>query len=165
MVRHCAENLAEIDEQFKCAVAGLDVAHFDETGTRVDNKLNWVHVASNQFLTYLYLSEKRGKLGMEEGAVLSAFHGIAVHDCWASYWSYGSAHAICCAHLLRELNGILDIPLKFVQKRSYSDFSFRYSSYMKGISYLSIHAAQVLTEGSMYRGFQHLWLRTPLFSW
>ena len=108
MVRHCAENLAEIDEQLKCAVAGLDVAHFDETGTRVDNKLNWVHVASNQFLTYLYLSEKRGKLGMEEGAVLPAFHGIAVHDCWASYWSYGSAHAICCAHLLRELNGILD---------------------------------------------------------
>ena len=108
MVRHCAENLAEIDEQIKCAVAGLDVAHFDETGTRVDNKLNWVHVASNRFLTYLYLSEKRGKLGMEEGAVLLAFHGIAVHDCWASYWIYGSAHAICCAHLLRELNGILD---------------------------------------------------------
>jgi len=106
MVRHCAENLAEIDEQLKLAVTGLDVAHFDETGTRVDKKLNWVHVASNRFLTYLYLSEYRGKRGMEEGAVLPAFQGTAVHDCWASYWSYGTAHAVCCAHLLRELTGI-----------------------------------------------------------
>lgn len=108
MVRHCAGNLVEIEEQLKRAAAGLDIAHFDETGTRVNNKLNWVHVASNRFLTYLYLSENRGKLGMEEGDVLPAFHGIAVHDCWASYWNYGSSHAVCCAHLLRELNGILD---------------------------------------------------------
>lgn len=108
MVCRCAENLVETDKQLKHAVSELDVAHFDETGTRVNNKLNWVHVASNRLFTYLYLSEKRGKLGMEEGAVLPAFHGTAIHDCWASYWNYGSAHAVCCAHLLRELNGIQD---------------------------------------------------------
>ena len=34
-------------------------------------------------------------------------YGIAVHDCWGSYWKYSDClHAICCAHLLRELNGI-----------------------------------------------------------
>ena len=108
MVRACAENLAEIDEQLRTVVTGLEVAHFDETGTRVENKLHWVHVASNRYFTYLYLSEKRGKIGMEEGSVLPSFHGIAVHDCWASYWKYASAHGICCAHLLRELNGVQD---------------------------------------------------------
>lgn len=43
---------------------------------------------------------------MDEGGVLPAFHGIALHDCWASYWNYAMEHGICCAHLLRELNGI-----------------------------------------------------------
>ena len=108
MVRACADNLAGTDGQLKALVAGLDVAHFDETGTRVENKLHWVHVASNSYFTYLYLSEKRGKLAMEEGLVLPSFNGVAVHDCWASYWNYGRAHGICCAHLLRELNGVLD---------------------------------------------------------
>ena len=35
------------------------------------------------------------------------FKGIAMHDCWASYWNYPDIqHAVCCAHLLRELTGI-----------------------------------------------------------
>jgi transposase len=38
--------------------------------------------------------------------VLPAFSGIAVHDCWAPYWKYPVTHSLCCAHLLRELNGV-----------------------------------------------------------
>ena len=35
------------------------------------------------------------------------FHGILVHDCWSSYWKHPNlTHAVCCAHLLRELTGI-----------------------------------------------------------
>lgn len=30
-----------------------------------------------------------------------------MHDCWASYWNYPDIqHAVCCAHLLRELTEI-----------------------------------------------------------
>ncbi|WP_083461252.1 IS66 family transposase [Cellulosilyticum ruminicola] len=33
--------------------------------------------------------------------------GIDVYDCWSFYWKYDVAtHAVCCAHLLRELTGI-----------------------------------------------------------
>lgn len=29
--------------------------------------------------------------------------------CWGSYWKYQDVtHAICCAHLLRELNGVIE---------------------------------------------------------
>ena len=86
-------------------IKGLDVAHFDETGCRVNGRLHWVHVASNQDSTYLYLSGKRGQHGMKEGKVLPNFHGIAIHDCWSAYWKYDMKHGVCCAHLLRELNG------------------------------------------------------------
>ena len=78
-----------------------------ETGTRVDKKLWWVHDASNCEYTYLDISPKRGSAGMEQCGVLPEFKGIAMHDCWASYWNYPDIqHAVCCAHLLRELTGI-----------------------------------------------------------
>ena len=44
---------------------------------------------------------------MDAAGVLPEFRGITVHDCWGSYWKYPEVtHAICCAHLLRELNGV-----------------------------------------------------------
>ena len=59
--------------------------------------------------TYLSIQQKRGHLGMDAIGILPSFHGIAVHDCWASYWKYPNVeHAVCCAHLLRELNGIIE---------------------------------------------------------
>ena len=86
-----------------------EVVHFDETGVRAAGKLHWVHNASNSRYTYLTISTKRGKNGMDDSGVLSAFKGIAVHDCWAPYWKYQDViHSICCAHLLRELQGVID---------------------------------------------------------
>ncbi len=35
--------------------------------------------------------------------MLAAFAGVAVHDCWSPSWSYATDHALCGAHLLREL--------------------------------------------------------------
>ena len=86
---------------------GSALGHFDETGTRVDKKLWWVHDASNCEYTYLDISPKRGTIGMEQCGVLPEFKGIAMHDCRASYRNYPDIqHAVCCAHLLRELAGI-----------------------------------------------------------
>lgn len=105
MIHQCAEKLSDTMDAIRGHIKGLDVAHFDETGCRVNGRLHWVHVASNQDSTYLYLSGKRGQHGMKEGKVLPGFHGIAIHDCWPAYWKYDMEHGVCCAHLLRELNG------------------------------------------------------------
>ena len=109
MVKRCADAVSETVNRIKQKVSGSGLCHFDETGTRVDKKLWWVHDASNCEFTYLDISPKRGYLGMEQCGVLPLFHGIAMHDCWASYWSYEDCqHAVCCAHLLRELTGIVE---------------------------------------------------------
>ena len=105
MIHQCAEKLSDTMDAIRGHIKGLDVAHFDETGCRVNGRLHWVHVASNQDSTYLYLSGKRGQHGMKEGKVLPGFHGIAIHDCWPAYWKYDMEHGVCCAHFLRELNG------------------------------------------------------------
>lgn len=87
----------------------LGLIHCDETGSRVDGKICWVHVASDLDYTYLTINQRRGQIGMDAANVLPHAHGIIVHDCWSSYWKYQDVtHAICCAHLLRELNGVIE---------------------------------------------------------
>ena len=109
MVKRCADSLSNTVEKIKHQMQASALGHFDETGTRVNKRLWWVHDASNCEYTYLAISTKRGFKGMEQCGVLTEFKGIAMHDCWASYWNYPDVtHAVCCAHLLRELTGIVE---------------------------------------------------------
>lgn len=109
MVKRCADGLSDTFEKIKQKMQASALGHFDETGTRVNKKLWWVHDASNCEYTYLDISPKRGFKGMQQCGVLTKFSGIAMHDCWASYWNYPDVtHAVCCAHLLRELTGIIE---------------------------------------------------------
>ena len=68
-----------------------------------------MHNCSTSLYTYLTIHRNRGKKGMDASGVLAEFQGIAVHDCWPHYWEYADAtHALCNAHLLRELNAITE---------------------------------------------------------
>ncbi len=79
------------------------VKHLDETGFRVAGRGQWLHVLSNQLLTYYRISEKRG-------GVLAGLRGILVHDHWAPYFQVPDVlHALCNAHHLRELEALVKI--------------------------------------------------------
>lgn len=80
------------------------MANFDETGLRVAASLAWVHSASTGKYSLLSVHPKRGTEAMNAAGVLPGFTGIACHDAWAPYDTYtGATHALCCAHVLREL--------------------------------------------------------------
>jgi transposase len=90
-------------------LASAELVHVDETGLRVAGKLHWLHVACNALFTVLFCSAKRGRDGIDAVGVLPEFTGIAVHDAFAPYARYTMAtHALCCAHLLRELIAVVD---------------------------------------------------------
>ena len=85
------------------------VVHFDETGIRVESCLAWLHSASTGTDVLLTAHRKRGTQAMDDAGVLPGFTGIAVHDAWAPYDTYTSAtHALCNAHVLRELIYVTD---------------------------------------------------------
>lgn len=87
----------------KLALQDTSAAHFDETGIHINGKIYWLHSASTEYLTYLYLHAKRGAQGSDSAGVLPAFHGVATHDCWSPYFNYDTcSHNLCRAHLLRE---------------------------------------------------------------
>ncbi len=103
-VTEAAAGLTEFDEQLRCLLTEHPVAHFDETGLRIAERLRWVHCASTQTLTRYTAHAKRGSEAMDDAGVLPEFQGVAVHDGFTPYRTYAEAiHALCGAHHLREL--------------------------------------------------------------
>src|SRR3954467_4570011 len=104
-----AAGLAPFTAAARTALTDAQVLHLDETGLRVAGRLHWLHVASSARFTGLCCHRKRGKEAIDAAGVLPGFTGIAVHDAFAPYARYGSAtHALCNAHLLRELVAVAD---------------------------------------------------------
>jgi transposase len=62
MSRSCAASLHGFGEAVRDLVAGASVKHMDETGFRIGGKTQWLHVASNAWLTFYRVSAKRGSL-------------------------------------------------------------------------------------------------------
>jgi transposase len=93
----------------RAGLARAELVHADETGLRVAGRLHWLHVATSALFTVLVCHPKRGKEGIDAAGVLPAFTGTLVHDAFAPYARYPAAtHALCNAHLLRELIAVVD---------------------------------------------------------
>ncbi len=81
----------------------------DETSMKVNGKNYWIHVYSSSDITLKFIHPKRGSDAIEDIGIIPKYGGVIVHDCWASYLSYGNCdHALCGSHLLRELTFIVD---------------------------------------------------------
>jgi transposase len=91
-------------------LADEPVVHVDETSARVAGMKWWFHVAATTVLTFLGVHARRGVEATDDFGILTRVTGTLVHDRWAPYWTYtGATHAICNAHILRDLAGVGEI--------------------------------------------------------
>src|SRR3954449_13120412 len=104
-----AAGLAPFTAAARTALTSAELVHADETGLRVAGRLHWLHVASSTRFTALFCHRQRGKEAIDAAGVLPGVTGTLVHDAFAPYARYRSAtHALCNAHLLRELIVVVD---------------------------------------------------------
>ncbi|ABF44030.1 transposase IS66 (plasmid) [Deinococcus geothermalis DSM 11300] len=98
-----SERLKPFEDDLKAGLRQQPVLHADETGAKVNGKLNWFHVACFAGGTLYTLHPQRGYAAIKAAGVLSDFGGVVVHDAWNTYFRLPGEHALCNAHLLREL--------------------------------------------------------------
>lgn len=114
VVPEAAGGLSGFLETLKKLLADAQVAHADETGSRVSGARYWFHTVATAAFTLLDCHPKRGVDAFIDMGVLGAFSGTLVSDGWRPYWSdrLGGAfeHALCGAHLLRDLAAAAELP-------------------------------------------------------
>jgi transposase len=104
-----ADNSIPILQEIQEKMLNSPLLHKDESGMNMNGKNWWLHTSSTPELTYITAHPKRGKEGIDDNGILDDYTGILVHDFWASYFKYEKClHAMCNAHLLRELNWVTD---------------------------------------------------------
>ncbi len=102
-----ARSLTGFTGELRTRLRAAGVVHVDETTDQVRTKQWWLHVAADELCTYLFASPTRAKSAPDEAGVLGDFRGVMVHDRLAMYFKYDKAtHAICGAHLLRDLASV-----------------------------------------------------------
>jgi transposase len=109
-VIEAATRLSPTAGAIAAAVTVAPVINVDETGLRVAGKLKWLHVAVTQALAWMGVHDKRGIEAMTAFAILPEVTGVLVHDGWKPYETLAQCgHALCNAHILRDLTFIHEV--------------------------------------------------------
>ena len=111
LAAEAAGGLCGFLDDLRAQLMAADVLHADETSARVSGAVYWAHVASTDLLTLLDCHEQRGLNAITDIGVLPFFKGVLVSDRYRTYWSIGGIeHALCAAHLLRDLASVASSP-------------------------------------------------------
>ena len=84
------------------------VMHTDCTNARVNGKNAYVYVCAVPSGEALYFARNRKGHEGVKGTVTEDYQGILVHDHEPCFYSYGSGHQECLAHVLRYLKGSME---------------------------------------------------------
>ena len=108
--KRCYNELAQSEKLILENLLKEQVVHADETGIKVNKKNHWIHTLSSILFTYQFAHEKRGREAfISESSILDNLVNWLIHDCWSSYFNLEKIkHALCGAHLIRELQGVID---------------------------------------------------------
>lgn len=107
----CREFSQKSETERRKMFAGMllsPVMHTDCTNAKVNGKSAYVYVCATPDGQALYFArEKKGHEGVK-GTVTEDYQGILVHDHDKTFYSYGTGHQECLAHILRYLKDSIE---------------------------------------------------------
>ncbi|MGL5827500.1 MAG: IS66 family transposase [Nocardioides sp.] len=107
-VARTAEALVEVETLIKTLLTAAVVLGADETTISIAGKKQWLHVARTDLLTAFHLHTSRGRVAVNEFGILPTYPGTLVRDALSVYDTYPATHALCGAHLIRELTAVAE---------------------------------------------------------
>lgn len=102
----CRESAEKTEMERKKVYAGLlssPVMHTDLTTAGINGKSAYVCVCASPDGQTLYFVRQKKGYDSVKGTPVEDYQGILVHDHDVTYYSYGSGHQECPAHILRYL--------------------------------------------------------------
>jgi transposase len=107
-VARTADALSDVETLIKTLITLAAVIGVDETGVNVAGVKQWLHVARTNALTAYHLHASRGRTAVDDFGVLPGYSGTVVRDALSVYDAYPATHALCGAHLIRELTAVAE---------------------------------------------------------
>jgi hypothetical protein len=98
----CSTGLQEFENNLKQNIIKIKVNHSDESPIKIKVKNAYLHVFSNEHMTYLHASKSRGQIALDEMNLLNKYKHVLVHDSFAMYFSSKYKNSLCHSHLGRE---------------------------------------------------------------
>jgi len=108
-IKTAYDHLEPVEEIIVEQLKASPVINIDETGLRIENKRQWLHVSATNFLTHFRWHPNRGSKATDDIGILPNYDGTAIHDFWKPYFKYSCAHSLCNVHNIRELTGIFEL--------------------------------------------------------
>jgi len=99
------------DTPLRCSET-VDYLDSGEQTIRVAEKSSFdatVRTHSNENSTYYTVNPRKDMAGVERDDILPNYFGILSHDHESKFYNYGTWHATCGEHLLRDLKGLRDL--------------------------------------------------------
>lgn len=108
-INRVAEKATPAYELIRERVKTARVNGADETGMKIKGKKGWFWTLQGKFFTFIIASLNRGFQTLYEHFPDGFAFSVLIHDCWRCYFKVTAvAHQICVAHLLRELNHVIE---------------------------------------------------------
>ncbi len=103
-----AQALGEVEALIKALIVATTVIGADESTVNIAGSTQWLHVARTELLSAYHLHHSRGRAAVDDFAALPGYAGTLVRDALAVYDTYPATHALCEAHLIRELTAVAE---------------------------------------------------------
>lgn len=103
--------LGQFETRLNQALRASPVLGADETPISVAGERGYAYTVRATGLTWYGAADNRGHAALDGFGVLPGYRGVLIRDDYVSYHKYDAHLAgvqLCCAHLLRDLQGVID---------------------------------------------------------
>ena len=104
IIERFTQRAMPVYERIKQTIKESKVVGSDETGIKINGKMNWGWTWQNNHATFITVSANRGPQTISDIFTNGIPQAVLVHDCWKPHFKTGTeSHQLCLAHVLREL--------------------------------------------------------------